>query len=106
MQEIVTKGYRQNVLAIIYNTNWEVLLWQNRWWWQDWTFVKWWIEKWESKETALFREIYEETWLKRETLNIVYRYKQPFEKDFSQEEIQRKIKNKNEYYIWKTRTKN
>lgn len=101
MQEIVPTGYRQNVLAIIYNTNWEVLLWQNRWWWQDWTFVKGWIEKWESKETALFREIYEETWLKRETLNIVYRYKQPYKKDFSKEEIQRKIKNKNEYYIWK-----
>ena len=101
MQEIVPTGYRQNVLAIIYNTNWEVLLWQNRWWWQDWTFVKGWIEKWESKETALFREIYEETWFKKETLDIIYKYKEPYRKDFSKEEIQWKIKNKNEYFIWK-----
>ena len=97
----IQKDYRRNILAIIFNSDWKVLIWQNRWWGQDWTFPKWWIEKWESKEIALFREIYEEIWLKKDTLNIVYRYKQPFKKDFSQEEIQWKIKNKNEYYIWK-----
>lgn len=95
----IQKDYRRNILAIIFNSDWKVLIWQNRWWGQDWTFPKWWIEKWESKEIALFREIYEEIWLKKDTLNIVYRYKQPFKKDFSQEEIQWKIKNKNEYYI-------
>ena len=101
MKEFIPRGYRKNILAIIFNSDWKVLIWQNRWWGQDWTFPKWWVEKWESKEIALFREIYEEIWLKKDTLNIVYRYKQPFKKDFSQGEIQWKIKNKNEYYIWK-----
>lgn len=95
------ENYRQNVLAIIFNKEWKVLVWQNKWWWQDRTFVKWWIEKWESKEETLYREIYEETGLKEDILKIVYEYKKAFKKDFSPEEIKWKIENKNEYYKWK-----
>ena len=101
MERTKIKGYRQNVLAVIFNEKWKVLIWQNRWWWQDWTFIKWWIEKWESKETALYREIYEEIWLKENALKIIYEYKKAFIKDFSPEEIKWKIENKNEYYKWK-----
>lgn len=101
MENLNVKGYRQNVLAIIFNEEWKVLVWQNRWWWQDWTFIKWWIEKWESKKSALYREIYEEVWLKEDTLEIIYEYKKTFKKDFSPEELKWKIENKNEYYKWK-----
>ncbi len=101
MQEIILKWYRQNVLAVIFNAKWQVFVWQNKWWWQDRTFVKWWIEKWESKKNALYREIFEETWLRESSLEIIYEYKNAFKKDFSQEEIQWKIKNKNEYFKWK-----
>lgn len=98
MQEYIIKGYRQNVLAIIFNKEWKLILWQNKWRWQDWTFVKWWIEKWESKKMALYREIYEEIWLGKSTLKIIYEYKKAFKKDFSPEEIKWKIENKNEFF--------
>ena len=94
-------GYRQNVLAIIFKQKGEVFLWKNATRWQDRTFPKWWVVYEETHQDALFREILEETGLKKETLEIVYSFEIPFRKEFSQEEIEWKIKNKNEYFVGK-----
>ncbi len=93
--------YRQNALAIIFNKEWYVFIWKNALWWQDWTFPKWGVEMWETLNEALFREIYEETWLIQQDLKIVHQFENSFKKDFSQEEIEWKILNKNEFFIGK-----
>lgn len=98
---IEINGYRQNVLAIIFNTNGECFIGKNSWWGQDWTFPKGWIEIWESATDALYREIYEETWLIRDTLKVLCKMPTTLKKTFSKQELEWKIKNKKEYFIWK-----
>lgn len=55
-------------------------------------------------EEGLYREIYEETGLSKEHLTFLYTYPTPFVKDFTPEEIARKIEQKNEHYIGKSET--
>lgn len=92
---------RQNVLAIIQNPDWKVLIWKYTVHGKSWTFPKWWKEKWESDHEALFREIYEETWISLENLQIILEVPEVYEKLFSPEEIKWKIANKGEHHIWK-----
>ena len=95
------REYRQNSLAIVFNEEWQIFLGKNALWDQDRTFPKGGIEQGETREDAIYREIYEETGLTKDVLNIVHEFDIPFRKDFSQEEIEWKIRNKNEYFIWK-----
>lgn len=101
MNENSLWGYRQNVLAIIFNGNWSIFIWKNALWGQDRTFPKWGIQGEETFLEALFREIYEETWLSQQDLEVVCQFKNSFKKDFSKEEIEWKIANKNEFFVGK-----
>jgi len=94
--------YRKNVLAVIFDLEWNVFLGKNSTWKQIRTFPKWGIKNWETEKTALFREIYEEIWLKEDCFEIVYTNPKTFDKEFTKEQIERKIANKWEYYIWKS----
>lgn len=96
-----TKNYKNNILWIIFNNKKQILLWKYNSSKPNWTFPKWWILENEDYETAIFREIYEEIWLKNSCFEIVYVYEKSFVKDFSLEEIKWKIENKLEYFTWK-----
>lgn len=95
------KIYRNNVLWIIFNKKWKILIWKYNTSKPNWTFPKWWIENNESFESAIFREIYEELWINSYNLEIIYYYEDEFIKNFTQDEIEWKIKNKWEYFVWK-----
>lgn len=97
MEEI----YRNNVLWIIFDNKWQILIWKYNTSKPNWTFPKWWIENNENLESAIFREVYEELWISANNLEILYYYKNEFVKNYTQEEIEWKIKNKWEYYVWK-----
>ncbi len=98
---MIKENYKQNVLAIIFDKWWKILLWKYNSEFPSWTFPKWWIKINETKEQALFREIYEELWIHKEKLNILYAYPQTFKKKFTKKEIDWKIKNKWESNKWK-----
>lgn len=95
-----TNEYRQNAMWIIYNTKKLILIvqYQSSW---SWTLPKGGIEQNESRQEWLLREIDEEVGIKRADLNIEFKYKNPFIKRFSSEELERKKTYKNEFFIWK-----
>lgn len=95
------KIYRNNVLWIIFNEKWKILIWKYNTSKPNWTFPKWWIEKDEDFKSAIFREVYEELWINKNNLELSYFYENEFIKNFSQVEIEWKIKNKWEYFVWK-----
>lgn len=96
-----TKNYRKNIMAIILNKQWEILIWKYLRGNASRTIPKWGLELNESPETALFREIFEETWIPSNKLLIVHKYDKYYKKEFTKEQIDWKIKNKWENYIWK-----
>lgn len=80
-------------MAIISNKDRKFLIWKyssgiNK----GWTILKWWIEEWETKQDALFREIYEEIWLKEDLFEIVCEFKDSYKKYFTVAEIEEKVK--------------
>ncbi len=92
---------RRNVMGVIINNEWKVLLWQyvssgSR------TFPKWWLENGETNNEGILREIEEELAIKKDNLNIIGHYKQEYQKIFTEEEIQWKKVNKGEDYRGKT----
>lgn len=93
--------YRNNVLWIIFNEKWKILIWKYNTSKPNWTFPKWWIEIDEDFKSAIFREVYEELWINKNNLEILYYYENEFFKNFTKEEIEWKIKNKWEYFVWK-----
>lgn len=92
--------YRKNVLWIIFNKEWKILVWKYNSSKPNWTFPKWWIEENETVESSIFREIYEELWI-NSNLEIVYKYDKEYIINFSKKEIERKKLNKWEYFTWK-----
>lgn len=96
--------YRQNIMAIIVNNKSKIFIGKYNSEFPTWTFPKWGVKKWESLLDALFREIFEETWIKQNYLKILYKYEKSFIKRFTNEEIEWKIVNKWEYYIGKQET--
>lgn len=88
-------------MAIILNKKWEILIWKYLRGKASRTIPKWWLELNESPKKALFREIFEETWIPSNKLLIVHKYDKYYTKEFTQEQIEWKIKNKWENYIWK-----
>lgn len=98
-----SQQYRQNVMWLIFNQQHKFLLVQyassgTR------TFPKGWLEPGETLEEGLYREVEEETGLTKDHLNILNTYPTPFIKDFTPEQIARKIQHKNEHYIGKSET--
>lgn len=95
-----TNAYRQNVMGILINDKKEVLIIQYT---ASWTrnFPKWGLQDGEDYETWIYRELEEELWVQTNNLAFLFAYTIPFRQDFTQEQIERKIKNKGEYYKWK-----
>lgn len=70
------KLYEKSSWGVVYRKNWnkvEVLLlkWINSKWDEDYVIPKWKIEEWEIASEAAIREINEESWLKKEDLEIM-----------------------------------
>ncbi|MEF2176056.1 MAG: NUDIX domain-containing protein [Candidatus Absconditabacteria bacterium] len=97
MEEI----YRNNVLGIIFDNKGQILIGKYNTSKPNWTFPKGGIENNENLESAIFREVYEELGISANNLEILYYYKNEFVKNYTQEEIEWKIKNKGEYYVGK-----
>lgn len=94
--------YRNNVLAVIFDKTWKILIGKNAIGKDNRTFPKWWKNKSESDIEALYRELYEEIGLGETSFELVYVNPKTFDKAFTQEQIDWKIQNKGEYYIWKS----
>ncbi len=93
---------RKNIIAIIFNDDLDVLIWKYNSSKPSWTLPKWWINDDETEVEWLFREIKEELNIPKDNLTIVHEYEKNFIKYFTQEEIDWKIKNKWEHFIWKS----
>jgi len=73
---IMVKIYEKSSWGIVYRKNWdkvEILLlkWLNSKWQEEYVIPKWHIEEWEIAKDTAIREINEETWLKKEDLEVI-----------------------------------
>lgn len=91
---------RKVVVWIIKNSKNKYLIWKYNSTKPNRSFAKWWIEKNESNLNALYREIYEEFWIKDniKVIKLLQKNKISF---YSLKDILWKIKHKKRFYIWK-----
>lgn len=97
-----TDNFRQNVLCVIFNNKEEILIGKNSIGKTTWTFPKWGKNSGETNIDAVYREIKEELNLEKHHLDLIFVDPNRYNKLFTQEQIQWKIENKGEYYIWKS----
>ncbi len=96
------KNLRNNVMAFIFDESARILIWKYNSPKPSWTFPKWWLNENEDEIEWLFREIREELDIQESELELVHVHHKPIIKYFTDEEIEWKIKNKWEYFIWKS----
>jgi isoleucyl-tRNA synthetase len=66
-----TKNFRESTWIVVKNSKWQVLLWKKK---KNWLLTFPWgkSENWESAIECAKRELFEETWIKAENLELYY----------------------------------
>lgn len=95
---------RRKTKAIILNSDWKIFVWRYQW---NWTNTKssrglpWWgVECGESYNLCVLREIYEETWIHKNNLEIHHTFDWYFYHYFNQASIEWIMKKKNMKIHW------